>query len=228
MNRFSRALLAGMGGLCFITGTTAALMEKVDAASLHGNRYAVHSSDTLWGISRCYGLSVGTLKQLNDLRTNTIYVGELLKLPGHGSFHLSHRRANASVPAPHIPGLPSRLIPVYEAAARPYHVPWTVLAAIHKTETDFATSHCPESTAGAKGPFQFMPSTFRAYAVKAPGHRGTPNIQNLSDAASTAAHMLAQDGFSKNPQAAIYDYNHSSYYVHQILSLAGLKIREDA
>lgn len=216
-----------MGGLCFITGTAAAFAGQVEAASQPVISYTVEPSDTLWGISRSCGITVGTLKNLNGLRTDTIYVGEHLNVPEQQVSETTDGggRSQAPAPTPHIPGLPTRLIPVYKAAARPYHVPWTVLAAIHKTETGFAVSDCPKSSDGAEGPFQFMPSTFQAYAVKGPGHHGIPSIQNVSDAASTAAHMLEVDGFAKNPRAALFAYNHSTAYVHQILTLAGLHPR---
>ncbi len=125
-------------------------------------------------------------------------------------------------PSSNAPGAPSALIPVYQSAGARYGIPWTVLAAIHKTETDFRTSNCPESSAGAKGPMQFLPATFAEYAVKAPGQSGPPNIQNVDDSIYTAAHMLAVDGFSRSPSRAIFAYNHSNQYVKQVETTAGL------
>lgn len=42
--------------------------------------YTVRPGDTLWGISQSYGTSVNNIKQLNNLTSNTIYVGQVLKL----------------------------------------------------------------------------------------------------------------------------------------------------
>lgn len=47
--------------------------------------YKVVSGDTLWKIATKYGISVATLKALNNLSTDTIYVGQTLKVAGTSS-----------------------------------------------------------------------------------------------------------------------------------------------
>ena len=42
--------------------------------------YVVQSSDTLYGIARRHGVSVSALKKLNNLRSDTIHPGQILKL----------------------------------------------------------------------------------------------------------------------------------------------------
>lgn len=42
--------------------------------------HTVRSGDTLWGISRKYKTSVSKLKQMNNLTSNTIYIGQTLKV----------------------------------------------------------------------------------------------------------------------------------------------------
>lgn len=49
-------------------------------ASVKNDVYTVKSGDTLWGISHQYGTTVDQLKTLNDLSSDTIYVGQQLKL----------------------------------------------------------------------------------------------------------------------------------------------------
>jgi cell wall-associated NlpC family hydrolase len=66
---------------------------------------------------------------------------------------------------------------------------------------------------------KMIPSTFAAYAVDGDGD-GNADIQNVADAIFTAAHMLAEEGFNKNPRQAIYAYNHSDAYVNHVLLLA--------
>ncbi|UFT98864.1 LysM peptidoglycan-binding domain-containing protein [Radiobacillus kanasensis] len=44
--------------------------------------YTVKSGDSLWAISRAHNLSVSQLKSLNNLSSNTIYVGQVLKVSG--------------------------------------------------------------------------------------------------------------------------------------------------
>lgn len=45
-----------------------------------GEYYTVKSGDTLWTISRVYGLTVDELKKLNNLTSNTLSVGQTLKI----------------------------------------------------------------------------------------------------------------------------------------------------
>lgn len=42
--------------------------------------YTVKSGDSLWGISQTYSITVNNLKQINNLSSNVIYVGQVLKL----------------------------------------------------------------------------------------------------------------------------------------------------
>ncbi|MBS7020508.1 MAG: LysM peptidoglycan-binding domain-containing protein [Firmicutes bacterium] len=50
-----------------------------------GNTYTVKSGDSLWSIARKFNTTVSTLQQLNNLNTNTIHVGQVLKVPGNSS-----------------------------------------------------------------------------------------------------------------------------------------------
>ena len=46
------------------------------------NTYTVKNGDTLYGIARMYGLSVDELKRLNNLTSNTLSIGQVLKVSG--------------------------------------------------------------------------------------------------------------------------------------------------
>lgn len=197
--------------------------------------YIVHPSDTLWNIAEVSGVSVSMLKRVNGIVSNTIYVGQRLRVPQKWSAYkqgqtgtvvsfnrrtVANDRQGGGQPVSPIPGLPTKLVPIYKAAGNRYGIPWKVLAAIHKTETNFSVSGSIISPDGAKGPMQFMPSTFEEYAAKPPWQHKRPRITNVSDAIYTAAHMLARDGFARSPVNAIYDYNHSQVYVRRIVTLA--------
>jgi LysM repeat protein len=45
------------------------------------NEYIVKKGDSLWGIATKYGITVDELKQFNNLKTNLISVGQVLKIP---------------------------------------------------------------------------------------------------------------------------------------------------
>ena len=47
--------------------------------------YTVKAGDSLWGISQTYGTTVNNLKQINNLSSNVIYVGQVLKLKQQSS-----------------------------------------------------------------------------------------------------------------------------------------------
>ena len=57
-----------------------------------------------------------------------------------------------------------RLLGYYREAQRRFGVPWQVLAAVNFIETAFGKLRS-SSTAGAQGPMQFLPATWRAYGL---------------------------------------------------------------
>ena len=51
------------------------------SAASNNGVHTVGKSDTLWNISQRYGTTVEVIKELNDLNTNTIYLGQKLSVP---------------------------------------------------------------------------------------------------------------------------------------------------
>jgi hypothetical protein len=114
--------------------------------------------------------------------------------------------------------IPGELMPIFRQAGRRYGVPWSVLAAINKVETDFGRN-LNVSSAGAIGWMQFMPDTWRRYGVD--GDRdGHKDPYNPEDAIPAAANYLAASGAQRDLRAAIFAYNHAAWYVGQVLTLA--------
>jgi len=98
---------------------------------------------------------------------------------------------------------------------------WAVLAAIGQIESGHGRNVGP-SSAGALGPMQFLPSTWRTYGVD--GDRdGRADIMNPYDAVPAAARYLCANGAGRGGRQlynAIWHYNHSDSYVQQVLALA--------
>jgi membrane-bound lytic murein transglycosylase B len=126
----------------------------------------------------------------------------------------------ASVQALAFYRIPLFLLPIYQAAAAQYGVPWQILAAINEIETDYGND-LSVSTAGAVGWMQFMPATWIQYGVDALD-AGYADPYNPVDAIFAAARYLRAAGAGSNLRAAILAYNHSAEYVSSVLLRAKL------
>jgi len=95
---------------------------------------------------------------------------------------------------------------IYRDAANRYGIDWKLIEAVHQVETGKSAT-CKRSYAGATGPMQFMPSTFRHYSDGG-------DICNLRDSIFAAANLLANSGADAGDiDGALYNYNHSMSYV---------------
>ncbi|HKG42685.1 MAG TPA: lytic murein transglycosylase [Gaiellaceae bacterium] len=109
---------------------------------------------------------------------------------------------------------------LWTGAGAAYGVPWQVLAAINKIESNFGRNMGP-SSAGAVGWMQFMPDTWRRWGVDADGN-GVADPWTAADAIYAAARYLAASGVSTDLRRGIFAYNHADWYVNEVLSLASL------
>jgi murein DD-endopeptidase MepM/ murein hydrolase activator NlpD len=114
----------------------------------------------------------------------------------------------------------SELLSLWQRAGAQYGVPWQVLAAINKIESNFGRNMGP-SSAGAIGWMQFMPSTWDRWGVDADGD-GIANPWNADDAITAAARYLAASGGQTDISRAVFSYNHAQWYVDEVLELAQL------
>jgi cell wall-associated NlpC family hydrolase len=126
------------------------------------------------------------------------------------------------------PAVPAswELLEVGAAATCP-GLPWSVLAAIGRVESDSGRSEEPgvasgANAAGAMGPMQFEPATFARYGTVGPGGVAPPSPYDPVDAVYSAAKLLCADGGGDPSEltAAIADYNHSVVYVEEVVVLA--------
>jgi len=113
-----------------------------------------------------------------------------------------------------------QLLALWQRDGALYGVPWQVLAAINKVESNFGRNMGP-SSAGAIGWMQFMPSTWERWGVDADGD-GLANPWSAEDAIAAAARYLAASGGTTDISRAVFSYNHAQWYVDEVLQLAQL------
>ena len=107
----------------------------------------------------------------------------------------------------------------YEAAQRRFGIHWTVLASINFVESAFGRVRSA-SEAGAQGPMQFLPSTWRQYGMGG-------DIDDPRDAILAAANYLRASGARSDLDRALFAYNHSTSYVRAVRRFAARMRRDD-
>ncbi len=115
---------------------------------------------------------------------------------------------------------PAQLRGIWQSAGAAYGIPWSVLAAINKIESNFGRNMGP-SSAGAVGWMQFMPDTWLRWGADYDGN-GVADPWNAKDAVFSAARYLAAAGGASDVSRAVFSYNHAQWYVDEVLSLARL------
>jgi murein DD-endopeptidase MepM/ murein hydrolase activator NlpD len=113
---------------------------------------------------------------------------------------------------------PDELQAVWQGAGNAYGIPWQVLAAINKIESNFGRNMGP-SSAGAIGWMQFMPSTWLRWGLDG-DKDGIADPWDPYDAVYAAARYLAATGGQSDIRAAIFSYNHADWYVREVLQVA--------
>jgi membrane-bound lytic murein transglycosylase B len=111
------------------------------------------------------------------------------------------------------PALPAgTLLRQYREGERRFRVPWNVLAAVNFVESKFGKLRS-NSAAGAQGPMQFMPDTWRRYGLGG-------NVHDPHDAILAAANYLHASGAPRDLRLALHHYNPSRAYVDAVLRYA--------
>jgi soluble lytic murein transglycosylase-like protein len=106
----------------------------------------------------------------------------------------------------------TRLLRWYREAQRRFGIRWQLLAAVNFVESAFGKVR-NTSGAGARGPMQFEPATWRAYGLGG-------NVNDPHDAILGAANYLAANDGVHRERAALYRYNHSPLYVDAVTRYA--------
>lgn len=100
------------------------------------------------------------------------------------------------------------LVAHYQAAEAATGAPWQYLAAINFIETRFGRI-IGDSSAGAQGPMQFIPSTWAQY-----GEGG--DVWDPEDAIHAAARLLVNFGAPGDMVNALWHYNPSDRYINSV------------
>jgi len=135
------------------------------------------------------------------------------------AFAISSLTRFTSVAAPgqavisaHTDEIPANQLAVMQQAAGICGLPWQILAAVAKVESDFGRNMAT-SSAGAIGYGQFLPSTWATY-----GNGGNP--YDYHDALPAMARYLCASGAPGDLREALFAYNHAQWYVDQVLGIA--------
>lgn len=143
-----------------------------------------------------------------------------LRTPARANLHAGVELYTFTRPRPALPEW--RIVPAppakelrghYDEAERRYGVDWTYLAAIHLVETRMGRLR-GVSTAGARGPMQFLPSTWEEI-----GEGG--DIEDPRDAILAAARYLVRRGRG-DIRRGIRGYNPSDHYVEAVTAYASV------
>jgi membrane-bound lytic murein transglycosylase B len=149
---------------------------------------------------------------------------DVLELPARAA---PARKPAAGQPTPSratVADIPAGYLRLYRQAGAQYRVPWPVLAAIGKVESDHGRVRLPgvrsgSNWAGACGPMQLgcVPGSRAGNAWARYGH-GRPH--DPAQAIPAAARYLVDHGARHHLDRAIYAYNHSWAYVARVKQLA--------
>lgn len=141
--------------------------------------------------------------------------------------------------------IPKQFVEGYKKAGEKYGIPWTLLAAEHRVETNFGQD-LNVSSAGALGHFQFMPLTWVGWGYGGGNRLGNANIpkkdlHNLSviskyggygidgngdgkadpwefedSVYATAKYLSENGGKNGDLRGAVFQYNHAGWYVERV------------
>ena len=156
-------------------------------------------------------LAAFSLRDAAPLRAAVTAARDLQRLDG----------PSTGTPAPlHlVPPRPAgELLADYRRAQKRFGVHWQVLAAVNLIETAFGRV-VNRSSAGAQGPMQFLPATWRAYGLGG-------DIDSPRDAILGAANYLHRSGAPAADRRALFAYNHSTLYVDAALTYARQMTRD--
>jgi membrane-bound lytic murein transglycosylase B len=186
--------------------TTAELAAALDSWAGRGPVPRIVALDALYQerIVRLLAADPGLAARTRVAHDDVVARRDILRLTGP---FRPGTRVKIAAPPP-----PASLRRWYAEAERRFAVPWTVLAAVNFVESRFGTVR-NDSTAGAQGPMQFLPSTWQEYGLGG-------DVRDPHEAILGAANLLHRNGASRDLRAALLHYNHSGLYADAIVRYA--------
>jgi soluble lytic murein transglycosylase-like protein len=171
--------------------------------------WALHEQRLLMRLRDRPALARAVLTRLRRplARATSATLGAMADLKRLAPAHPPKRRWKVGPPLP-----AGTLMRYYRAAERRFGVGWHVLAAVNFVESGFDKLR-NDSIAGAQGPMQFMPSTWRRYGLGG-------DVHDPHDAILGAANFLHASGAPASYRRALFAYNPSSLYVDAVLRYA--------
>jgi len=137
------------------------------------------------------------------------------------------RKPAAGQPTPSraaVANIPAQYLRLYRQAGTRYRLPWPVLAAVGKVESDHGRAQLPgvrsgSNWAGACGPMQ-LGCVAGSKAGNAWARYGHGNPHDPANAIPAAARYLVDHGARHNLDRALFAYNHSWAYVTRVKAIA--------
>ena len=170
--------------------------------------------------------------------------GSALLFAGGSGVNCNATVANAQQPgvsAAAANSIPSDYLKWFQRVGLQYSVSWTVLAGIGKVESDDGRTNLPgvktgSNAFGAAGPMQIgirgasgnqwggaavhkASLVVSGVATDEDGD-GTASVYDVADSIAGAAKYLVAHGVQQNVPAAIFAYNHATWYVQEVLNWA--------
>jgi len=168
----------------------------------------VEVPDVLGSLGRDAMKLVGVLAAL-------LFVPLILLLAAFGGLPEAARTTAASSAVAEIP---SDRLAVMQQVSLQTGIPWQILAAIAKVESDFGREMAT-SEAGAIGYCRFLPQTCAAYATDGNGD-GVADPYDFHDCIPAMGRFLLANGAPADMRRALYAYDHSWAYVDKVLAWA--------
>ncbi len=196
--------------MAIVAETPAALVRHLHAdergfATTHDPRFAKRRQVLIRTLGRDWTRAKAVIRLAPSERDDVLARTYLQRLANQSPPLRTKIRVTAAPPR-------ARLLAWYREGERRFGVRWQLLAAVNFVESVFGKIH-NDSTAGAQGPMQFIPATWKAYGLGG-------DVHDPHDAILGAANYLAANGARTNERNALYHYNQSTLYGNAVLLYA--------